>query len=358
MWDHLGEGEEPVFEAFVTACLIAAPDICRDQLVPGYERSEPAACAAALRARPPEPGGDPGLSWRGDPMCRPIGPALTVEEVAPGVFAHLGNIAEPDAGNLGDVANLGFVVGSTRVAVIDTGSARWMGEALWRAIRQRTDLPVSHVIVTHVHPDHALGAAAFTGTGARIVGHAALPRALADRQANYIESLQRLVGLQSMVGTTPVPIDITVSETLEIDLGGRTLQVEAWPTAHTGTDVTVLDDATRTLFTGDLVFDRHTPALDGSLPGWRAVLERLEQREVQRIVPGHGGPVLDWPEGARSIDRYLTVLEDDTRAAIDAGLRLGDAVETIAISEASAWELFDAYNPRNATVAFTELEWE
>jgi hypothetical protein len=56
--------------------------------------------------------------------------------------------------------------------------------------------------------------------------------------------------------------------------------------------------------------------------------------------------------------RYLEVLERDTRAAIAAGARLGDAVETIAQSEAGHWSLFEVHNPRNATVAFTALEWE
>ncbi len=58
------------------------------------------------------------------------------------------------------------------------------------------------------------------------------------------------------------------------------------------------------------------------------------------------------------MQRYLDVLAADTRAALDAGQRMGEAIETIAASEEAHWELFEAYNPRNATVAFTELEWE
>lgn len=341
-----------MFEAVITICLMQAPDICRDQLVPGYEAADLAACETAVQARPPLVPPSTTVT------CRPQGDALPVEEVAPGVFVHMGQIAEPDADNLGDVSNLGFIIGATHIAVIDTGSARWIGEALWRAIRQRSELPVSHVILTHLHPDHVLGAAAFAGSGAQIVGHAALPRALADRQANYLESLDRLIGAQAMLGTQVASVDMLVSDSLTIDLGGRILQLDAWPIAHTGTDLTVLDRATQTLFTGDLVFDRHTPALDGSLRGWRDVLAGMEDLQAQRIVPGHGGPLLDWPGGAAQLLRYLEVLENDTRAAVDAGQRLGDAVETIAASEAHAWELFEAYNPRNATVAFTELEWD
>ncbi|WP_300035478.1 quinoprotein relay system zinc metallohydrolase 2 [uncultured Roseobacter sp.] len=347
-----------MFEAVILACLVSAPEICRAQLIPGYEAADLAGCAGALRARPPALPRDPGLQFADNPECRAAGPALDMQEAAPGVFVHMGAVEEPDTGNLGDVSNLGFVVGETHVAVIDTGTARWMGEALWRAIRQRTELPVSHVILTHMHPDHVLGATAFAGTGAQIVGHDALPRALLDRQANYIESLDRLIGAQAMIGTRGPVIDVTVDEALTLDLGARRVHLRAWPLAHTGSDITVFDETSGTLFTGDLVFHRHTPALDGSLTGWRAVLAEMATLEVARIVPGHGGPVLDWPEGAEGLNRYLKVLETDTRAAIDAGTRLGEAVETIGAEERGNWALFEAYNPRNATVAFTELEWD
>jgi len=347
-----------MFEAVLTMCLALGDGPCRDQLLPGYEAATSEACAENLAAMPPVLTGFDGLTAPGVPVCKPMGVMLDAVEVADGVFVHMGHIAEPDQHNRGDVSNLGFVIGQSGVGVIDTGSARWMGEALWRAIRQRTSLPVTHVVLTHMHPDHVLGMAPFRGTGAEMIGHANLPRALADRRENYLESLDRLIGAADFLGTGIAPIDRLVETRMEIDLGNRLLELRAWPAAHTATDLTVLDRATGTLFAGDLVFHRHTPALDGRLVGWRAVLEELQGMEVERLVPGHGGPVLDWPGGAADMVRYLGVLEADTRAAIDAGTRLGDAVETIAGSEAPHWELFESYNPRNATVAFTELEWE
>ncbi|MGK7755726.1 MULTISPECIES: quinoprotein relay system zinc metallohydrolase 2 [unclassified Roseovarius] len=343
-----------MFEVVVTACLSLAAQgaepACRDMLLAGYEASTPAQCEAQLPAL--------AKSYE-SPRCEPVGRALETTEVAPGVYAHLGQIEEPDTQNHGDVANLGFIVGADSVAVIDTGSARWIGEALWRAIRQNTDKPVSHVILTHMHPDHVSGTDAFSTTGAQVVSHAALPRALADRQANYAESLTRLIG-PAFAGSTMPEVNITVppDAPMQIDLGGRILTLHAWPTAHTGNDLTVLDETTGTLFTGDLVFHIHTPALDGSVLGWLDVLDQLQEWDIARIVPGHGGPVLDWPEGAKDQRRYLETLRDDTRAAISNGTRLGEAVTTIADSEADKWKLFEAYNPRNATVAFTELEWE
>ncbi len=345
-----------MFEALLTLCLAAADAPCRDVLLPGHEAVEQSLCEASLSAAPaPE---FPGLAAQGPARCATAGPALDVEEVAPGVFVHMGAIAEPDMENGGDVANLGFVIGARSVAVIDSGTTRAVGESLWRAIRARTDLPVSHLILTHMHPDHVLGASVFAEAGAEIVGAEGLARALLDRQANYLQSIETLVGPGAFIGTTALRPDRMVTDRAEIDLGGRVLALQTWPLSHTGTDLTVRDSASGVFFAGDLVFHLHTPALDGSLLGWQEVMDDLAALPITRLIPGHGGPVLDWPESAAPMRRYLDVLEADTRAALDRGDRLADAVQEIAESERPHWQLFDAYNPRNATNAFTELEWE
>ncbi len=346
-----------MFELVVTLCL-AGGDICRDVLLPGYESAEINTCDRRLAAVAPDLDPFAAYDLRAGPRCVPVGRVLAFDQAAPGVFVHRGLIEEPDATNGGDVANIAFVVGADSVAVIDSGSARWIGEAVWRAIRARTDLPVSHVILTHMHPDHVMGAAVFAEAGASVVGHAGLGRALADRRGNYLESLQALIGPQQFIGTDTVDIDLPVADAVGIDLGDRQIAMRAWPMAHTGTDLTAHDPVSGLMFTGDLVFDEHTPALDGSVVGWQAVLAELADAPVDRVMPGHGGPVLDWPAGAAPVLRYLGVLAEDTRAAIAEGKRLSDAVQTVAQSEAPHWKLFKAYNARNATVAFTELEWE
>lgn len=343
-----------MFEAVILLCVQAATEPCREQLLPGYEAELQAGCEKELEMSPP-PRAD---GHSGAPFCQPVGETLDFEEAAPGLFVHRGLVEEPNADNLGDVSNIGFVIGQDSVAVIDTGTAPWMGEAVWRAIRAETDKPVSHVILTHMHPDHTLGTGPLTLSGAQVVGHSGLERALLDRLGNYIASLSAVIGPEAYVGVGPITVDIAVETEQEIDLGGRKLVLRAWPRAHTGNDLTVMDVNSGVMFTGDLVFHRHTPALDGALIGWQRVLKKMTGLDVTQIVPGHGGPILAWPEGSEDMVRYLDVLETDTRAAIDTGQRLGDAVETIARSEAEQWELFDAYNPRNATVAFTELEWE
>ena len=346
-----------MFEALLSLCLISEPASCRDVLLPGFEADAQEACEDRVTDTDWKPR-FPQYLHNVAPECRLPGPTADFVEIADGVFAHRGIVSDAAEENYGDVSNVGFVIGAKSIAVIDTGGSRKIAEMIYRAIRQHSDLPISYAILTHMHPDHVLGASVFADAGAKIIGHPGLARALADRAETYQDNFGRLIGAGQFIGTRIVVPDVVVDEVLQLDLGERMLALRTWPRAHTGTDLTVMDQASGTLFTGDLVFDKHAPALDGSLVGWQSVLAELMTLDAARIVPGHGGPVLDWPAGAEALARYLDVLAEDTRAVIDEGQPLSEAVDNIARSEASNWQLFDLFNPRNATVAYTELEWE
>jgi quinoprotein relay system zinc metallohydrolase 2 len=281
---------------------------------------------------------------------------LEITEIAAGVFVHFGTNELMTAGNEGAIANVGFVIGGDAVAVIDTGGSVREGRRLLAAIRSITAKPIRYIINTHAHPDHVFGNAAFAPERAVFVGHRNLPRALSERGPFYVSAFRRIMG-DVLEGVELVAPQHQVGDEEEVDLGNRILKLRAWRVAHTDNDVTILDEVTQTLFTGDLVFLQHIPVVDGSLRGWLAALSSLAGMPARQAVPGHG-PAAPWPSALNDERRYLERLAQDCRALIAAGTPLADAARTAGLSERSRWELFSEYNARNATAAFAELEWE
>jgi quinoprotein relay system zinc metallohydrolase 2 len=279
-----------------------------------------------------------------------------MENPAPGIYVHYGAQAEMSLSNAGDVANLGFVVGATCVAVIDTGGTYSVGRALRLAIRRVTSLPVCYVINTHVHPDHVFGNQAFVEDGPEFVGHARLAEGMRRRGPNYLRALLRDLGAAAQGSSVVLPT-LAVASVETLELGGRSLSLRAWPTAHTNTDLTVFDETSGTLWLGDLLFVGHLPVVDGSLRGFMTVVDELKGIPAQRAIPGHGRTDA-WPAALLREERYLKRLFRDVRVAIAAKIPIAEAMETVACDDAGQWLLVDQFHKRNVSAAYAELEWD
>jgi quinoprotein relay system zinc metallohydrolase 2 len=288
----------------------------------------------------------------------PVGAdVLPVAEVAPGIYVHPGVQADVSPANRGAIANIGFIVGTRCVAVIDTGGSPAVGRALRNAVRTVTQRPICYVINTHVHPDHIFGNVAFRTDRPEFVGHAKLAAAMNARSRVYLAALQRVLGPDA-ADAEFIPPTLVVSGSTTLDLGDRKLAVRAWPTAHTDHDLTIFDGSTETLWLSDLLFIERIPVIDGSLPGWLKVLAALKGMPAKRVVPGHGAVTTDWPAASAQQERYLQRLLLETRAAVRARKTLQEAVDTVGGDERGRWLLFEVFHRRNVTAAFAELEWE
>jgi quinoprotein relay system zinc metallohydrolase 2 len=279
-------------------------------------------------------------------------------EIAPGVFGFQGVHELMRPANEGAICNIGVVIGGEAIAVVDSGGTLVEAREIVSAVQHISDKPIRYLINTHMHPDHVFGNAVFRDLGAKIVGHKNLPLALQARAETYLHNFRRELGEELMKGVEIVPPSVLVEDRMELDLGGRALELRAWKPAHTDNDVTIFDRQSGTLFCGDLAFMGHLPTLDGSLLGWMKQLDELAAIKATAALTGHGPVPAPWPEALAPERKYFDVLVADLRKAIAAGTPMAQAMTTAAKSEAANWQLFDDYNERNAADAFAELEWE
>jgi quinoprotein relay system zinc metallohydrolase 2 len=276
---------------------------------------------------------------------------------APGIYVHLGRQLALEAPGHDDIANIGFIVGKRCVAVVDTGGSVRIGRRLRASIRERTTLPICYVINTHVHVDHVLGNFAFKQDKPSFVGHSALADAILRSREffikNYGGDLDAPPGPDQIIGP-----DRMVENELVLDLGDRPIRLRAWPKAHTDCDLTVYDERTATLWTGDLLFRQRLPALDGSIKGWLSAIDGLATPAVRLAVPGHGEITPDLAAALSDERGYLQSLLEGVRGELADGKSMPDAMAHVGNGEKSGWLLWDEVHPRNVARAYEELQWE
>jgi len=282
---------------------------------------------------------------------------FNLAEPQPGVFVHLGRDLPLDAPGHDDIANIGFVVGSKCVAVIDTGGSVRIGRELRAEILRRTRLPICYVINTHAHVDHVLGNFAFDQDRPHFVGHPALADAMIRNRPYFLQQYGADFDAVPSAGQVVGP-DRRVDGELKLDLGQRILHLVAWPTAHSDCDLTVYDERTRTLWTGDLLFRERLPALDGNLKGWLAAIEALSRMSSRLVIPGHGSLTSDLTGSLTRERDYLSALEKGVRDELARGQSMQDAIEHVALPERGRWTLWPDVHPRNVARAYEELQWE
>jgi glyoxylase-like metal-dependent hydrolase (beta-lactamase superfamily II) len=190
-------------------------------------------------------------------------------------------VAEPES------VNLGLIVGSQWTLLVDTGSSPLQGRALRASLAAVTDRPLTAVVVTHWHYDHAFGLAAFADVPK--IAHESLRGRLLSAEA--ASEAQRLDVDPDELGQPSVEIAVATA----LDLGGRRVEIAHLGRGHTDGDLVVVVPDADVLFAGDLLESAGPPAFGpDSVPDeWPATLDAVIglMTATTLAVPGHGEPV-------------------------------------------------------------------
>ena len=217
-------------------------------------------------------------------------PALTPIEVAPQTYFVQGLPETGSSANQNFISNAGFVIGPTGVIVIDALGSPAIASRLIEQIRQRTDKPITHVILTHYHADHIYGLQSFVDAGAKIIAQES-----AREYLNSDAAAQRLAASRIAIApwidghTRLVPADIWISRDQDLELAGLQVQIRQMGPAHTSHDLAIYMPEHRVLFAGDLIFRGRVPFVgNADSRGWIAALDRLLALDAAVVIPGHG----------------------------------------------------------------------
>lgn len=260
-----------------------------------------------------------------------------------------------------------LLTGKSGLALVDVGSGATIDNVL-AGIREAGHQPdeVEHLLLTHVHLDHAgaTGALLHHMPRARVYVHRlGAPhlidpsRLLSSARRIYGEQMNRLWGQ-----TEPVPEErITILEDGDtIQAGDRTLRALYTP-GHAVHHIAFYDEAGRAAFTGDVAGVRllgstfvrpPTPPPDLSLEDWSDSIARLDALDLETMYLPHFGPAGGVREHLLALRRNLASWgelmvrgmragKDDEALARDLAAASDPAL--LASSDFAAADLLDRY---------------
>jgi glyoxylase-like metal-dependent hydrolase (beta-lactamase superfamily II) len=283
---------------------------------------------------------------------------LSPIQVAPGIYAFIGETGMRTYENEGMNANAGFIVTKTGVVVVDSGSSYLVAKAMHEAIKKITQQPVKYVINTGGQDHRWLGNGYFKALGAQIIASRKAMADMQERGAMELEALKPELR-EKLAGTQIVYPDRLFDQTDSLQLGEVNIQIIYTHGGHTPGDAVVWLPKSRTLFSGDLIFvDR----LLGVLPfsnskDWLASVEAIERLNPKVIIPGHG-KVCDLTKALHDTKDYLSLLRNHMHKAYEAGSDLQQAIDTLDQSAFSHLENFELLKGGNASRVYLEMESE
>ena len=259
-------------------------------------------------------------------------PSMLIPGTTEKISAHVHAI--PDKDTRPGVPDVGIIVGSTGVLVVDTG----MGEANGRIVLAEAEKVAPgrqlYLVTTHVHPEHDLGAGAFPAS-TKMIRSTDQEKDIAEfglQLAKFFSS-RSAVEADLLKGADFRKADIEFDRQYDLDLGGLKVHIQAVGPNHTRGDTAIWVAQDRVLFAGDVAMagqPNFGNPPTSSLDHWLATLDILAALKPAVIVPAHG-PIGDASYIA-NYRTYLTTVRDRTRALKQQG-RTVDEASTIITEE-------------------------
>jgi cyclase len=236
-------------------------------------------------------------------------------------------------------SNAGLVVGDGASLLVDTLFDLVCTQRMLDRFADHTrSAPINTVVNTHANGDHCFGN--------ELVAHAQIvastrtreemahvPPALLDgliKDPGPVGDVFRAFFGEFVFEDVPLRLpDRTFDGRLELEVGGRSVELIEVGPAHTDGDTLVYVPDAKVIYTGDILFMGGTPVVwAGPLQNWVAACDLMLGMDVDTVVPGHG-PVTD-KTGVAAVRDYLVWIDDEARARHDAGMDAFDAARDIA----------------------------
>lgn len=283
---------------------------------------------------------------------------LNPQQVAPGVFAFIGETGPRTYENEGMNANTGFIVTSAGVVVVDSGASFAVAQRIEAAVRRVTGQPVRLVINTGGQDHRWLGNAYFHDKGIPILAHENTSRDIQNRGGDALEGMHAI--LKERFEGTSIQLPTRVFKTRErIEIGDTLIEVVFSGGAHTPGDSIVWLPAQRVAFSGDIVYVQRVLGVlpFSSVRNWLAAFDLLAGLNPKVIVPGHGN-VTTIDEAASDTRDYLRLLRTHMKQAVDKGTEIQDAIRTLDDRAFARLLNFSELRGGNASRAYLEAESE
>ena len=291
---------------------------------------------------------------------------LPVHQIAPGTYMFFGNVAQLNEQNRGANGNAGFVITRDGVLVIDALGTPKLGQRLIATIRSHTDKPITHLIITHNHPDHAYGAIAFRRLGGvSIIAHAGISDYVASSTMESSVQYRRDLLGEDMTGFEVVKPDILIGgerfAAHRLSVGEHDFVVYNTGRHHSYGDLVVAQPQDKLVWISDLAFNQRITYMgDGNS---QQIVEGIDWllanfADARLMVPGHGSAqTAPFPMAAKT-RTYVSRLREMMATAIKNDLDMQDAVKAADFPDWHDVPLYHENHARNAHFVYREMERE